>query len=69
MAKVVKTANRTMVLVSDGSKIGDGDLLNKVRLCMNAGCTGLIFGRNLWQRKFDDALQITTQIKQIMREY
>ena len=69
MAKVVKTANRTMVLVSGGSKIGDGDLLNKVRLCMNAGCTGLIFGRNLWQRKFDDALQITAQIKRIMQEY
>ena len=23
---------------------------------MEAGCVGLIFGRNMWQRKWDDAL-------------
>jgi class I fructose-bisphosphate aldolase len=69
MAKVVRSANKTMVLVSGGSKISNEDLLHKVRICMAAGCTGLIFGRNLWQRKFDDAFRITEEIKKIMREY
>lgn len=69
MKKVVKTANKTMVLVSGGSKIGDEDLLRKVRVVMDAGGTGIIFGRNLWQRHLDDALRITIEISKILLEY
>jgi class I fructose-bisphosphate aldolase len=36
---------------------------------MEAGVTGLIFGRNMWQRKFEDALKLTEKIKRIMSEY
>jgi class I fructose-bisphosphate aldolase len=69
MEKVVKSAGRTMVLVSGGSKISDEDLLDKVKICMEAGVTGLIFGRNMWQRELDDALKLTKKIKRIMSEY
>jgi class I fructose-bisphosphate aldolase len=69
MEKVVKSAGRTMVLVSGGSKISDEDLLDKVKISMEAGVTGLIFGRNMWQREWDDALKLTEKIKRIMSEY
>ncbi len=58
-----------MVLVSGGSKISDEDLLEKVKISMEAGVTGLIFGRNMWQRKMDEALKLTEKIKRIMSEY
>jgi class I fructose-bisphosphate aldolase len=69
LEKVAKSAGRTLVLVSGGSKISDEDLLDKVKACMEAGVTGLIFGRNMWQRKFEDALKLTEKIKRIMSEY
>ena len=67
--KVVKSAGRTLVLISGGSKIGDDDLLAKARLAMEGGVTGLIFGRNLWQRKHEDALAITGRIHEMLKEY
>jgi class I fructose-bisphosphate aldolase len=69
MEKVIKSAGRTLVLVSGGSKISDEDLLEKVKACMEAGVTGLIFGRNMWQRGLDEALKMTKKIKRIMSEY
>ena len=64
--KVVASAGRTMVLFSGGSKIGDEDLLLKARICMEAGATGLIFGRNMWQRPFEEGLAITQKVKEIL---
>ena len=67
--KVVASAQATPVLVSGGSKIGDEDLLEKARASMRAGATGLIFGRNMWQRPRDQALEITERVKEILREF
>ena len=67
--KVVTSAGRTLVLISGGSKMGDEDLLRKTRAAMDAGVTGLIFGRNLWQRRRADALEITNKIQQILKDY
>jgi class I fructose-bisphosphate aldolase len=67
--KVVRSAGRTMVLISGGSKIGDEDLLHKARIAMEAGVTGLIFGRNVWQRRFDDAMTITRRIHEMLAGY
>lgn len=36
---------------------------------VDAGATGLIVGRNLWQRPMADALAITEQIKELLAEY
>jgi class I fructose-bisphosphate aldolase len=66
--RVVRSAGRTLVLFSGGSKMGDQDLLQKARECMEAGAVGLIFGRNMWQRAMPDALRITTELKRIMLE-
>jgi class I fructose-bisphosphate aldolase len=66
--KVVKSAGKTMVLFSGGSKINDEDLLEKARICMAQGATGLIFGRNMWQRPFEEGLSITKKVFDIMLE-
>ncbi|MHA1958037.1 MAG: class I fructose-bisphosphate aldolase [Candidatus Thorarchaeota archaeon] len=64
--KVVKSAGKTKVLFSGGSMLGDEDLLNRARVCLEEGAVGLIFGRNLWQREMKDALEITKKLKELM---
>jgi len=68
-AKVVESAGKTLVLVSGGEKAEDEDVLEKARASMEAGATGLIFGRNLWQRSYEEAMHMTRQIKEMMKEY
>lgn len=67
--RVVATAQKSLVLFSGGSKLGDQDLLAKVQLSMDSGATGLIFGRNMWQRPMDEALAVTEKVKDILRKY
>ncbi|MCI4368570.1 MAG: fructose-bisphosphate aldolase [Thermoplasmata archaeon] len=67
--KVVQSAGRALVLVSGGEKVDDAALLSKVRHSMDAGATGIIFGRNLWQRPFPEALALTRKLHAIFREY
>jgi class I fructose-bisphosphate aldolase len=67
--KVVVSAGRSLVLVSGGEKVGDPELLAKVRSSLDAGATGIIFGRNLWQRPYADALALTRELHGIFREY
>ncbi len=67
--KVVQSAGRALVLVSGGERVGDAELLTKVRASMGAGATGIIFGRNLWQRPLGEALSITRKIHAVFREY
>ena len=69
ITKVVKSAGNTLVLISGGSKVGDEDVIRKARIAMDAGVTGLIFGRNLWQRKWDDSLAMTGRIHDILKAY
>jgi len=52
LAQSREVRRRTLVLVSGGSKMGDDDTVHKARVAMEAGCVGLIFGRNMWQRKW-----------------
>jgi len=65
--KVVESAGKTMTIFSGGSKIGDEDVLKKAKICMENGARGLIFGRNIWQRDWEDALDMTSKIKKLMK--
>jgi len=66
---VVHSANRTLVLISGGSKASDEAMLVKARESMEAGATGLIFGRNVWQREHDESLRFAAQLRDILAEY
>jgi fructose-bisphosphate aldolase, class I len=66
---VVESAGRTLVLFSGGEMQGEGSVIDKARIGMDSGATGLIFGRNIWQRPFDEALALSKQILDMMRDY
>ncbi|HSI93858.1 MAG TPA: hypothetical protein VK925_10175 [Jiangellaceae bacterium] len=63
---VVRSANRTLVLVSGGTRAGDEAMLEKTRQSMEAGATGLIFGRNVWQREYDESLRFVDRLQEIL---
>jgi fructose-bisphosphate aldolase, class I len=66
---VVRSANRTLLVVSGGEQAGDEAMLEKARLSMEAGATGLIFGRNVFQRSHDDSLRLVAQLREILAKY
>lgn len=66
---VVESAGKALVLFSGGEMQGDGDIVDKARIAMDAGATGLIFGRNVWQRPFDDAITLAKQFRDLLSEY
>lgn len=66
---VVRSANRTMLLVSGGSQQGDDAVLEKASRSMEAGATGLIFGRNVWQREHQQSLAFIGRLQKILAKY
>ncbi len=66
---VVRSANRSLLLVSGGSRQSDEAMLTKAEESMAAGATGLIFGRNIWQREHDESLRFVTRLRDIMAKY
>jgi class I fructose-bisphosphate aldolase len=61
--RVVASAGRCLVLFSGGGKLGDDDVLEKARVAMEAGSVGLIFGRNMWERPWKEALGMTSRLQ------
>src|ERR671918_933534 len=64
--QVVESAGRSLVVLSGGSKADDEQLLEQTRFIMEAGGSGVIYGRNVWQRDHSAAMEIIEQIKEIM---
>lgn len=62
----VESAGRSLVVLSGGSKIDDDQLLEQTRFIMQAGGQGVIYGRNVWQREWSEALDIVAQIKETL---
>ena len=66
MRQCVVSAGRSLVVLSGGSKVDDETVLDHTRSIMEAGGSGVIFGRNVWQREWDDALEIIGKIKETL---
>lgn len=47
----------------------DEAMLDKARQSMEAGATGLIFGRNVWKRPHDESLRFADSLRQILAKY
>jgi fructose-bisphosphate aldolase, class I len=62
----VESAGKALVVLSGGSKIDDDKLLQQTRMIMEAGGSGVIFGRNVWQREWNQAVGIVDQIKETL---
>jgi fructose-bisphosphate aldolase, class I len=61
--RVVEAAQGVPVLFSGGSQIGDDDLVENAQACIDAGCFGFIFGRNMWKREKKAALETTEKFQ------
>jgi len=67
LRRVVRSAGKVMVLFSGGVKQDDdAAVLRKVRLYMECGATGVMFGRNMWLRDFGSALRLTRRVHAIL---
>lgn len=66
ISAVVRSANRSMVLISGGEKAGEDVMFQRAREARAAGATGFIFGRNVWQRNHDDSLRFVAQLREIL---
>jgi fructose-bisphosphate aldolase, class I len=66
---VVTSAGRSLLLVSGGGHADKEAMLEKARESMEAGATGLIFGRNVFQRGHDESLRFVAQLKEILAKY
>ncbi|MGH2981455.1 MAG: class I fructose-bisphosphate aldolase [Solirubrobacterales bacterium] len=62
----VESAGRSLVVLSGGSRVDDETVLGHTRMIMEAGGSGVIFGRNVWQREWSEALGIIEQIKETL---
>jgi class I fructose-bisphosphate aldolase len=70
LRRVVRSAGKVMVLFSGGVKQDDdAAVLRKVRLYMECGAAGVMFGRNMWLRDFDSALALTRRVQAIMHRF
>jgi len=67
--KIISSAGKTLVIFAGGGKISDEEVLNRVEIAMQAGATGLIFGRNIWQRPYSQALEMSKKIRDILQRY
>jgi len=64
--QVVESAGRALVVLSGGSRTEDDELLGMTRSIMEAGGSGVIYGRNVWQRDLEAAKDIVEQIKETL---
>ena len=62
----VESAGRALVVLSGGSRADDDVVLQNTKMVAEAGGSGVIFGRNVWQREWNDALEIVEQIKETL---
>ena len=66
IGQVVASAGRSLVVLSGGSKVDDETVLEHTRMILEAGGSGVIFGRNVWQREWSEALEIIERIKETL---
>jgi fructose-bisphosphate aldolase, class I len=52
-----------------GLSVGKKTRLYRILQSMEAGATGLIFGRNVFQRSHDQSLRLVAQLKEILAKY
>jgi len=70
LRRVVRSAGKVMVLFSGGEKQDDdARVLDQVKRYMDCGATGVMFGRNMWLRRFDKALALSRQVHTIMARH
>ena len=68
LCRVVAAAGRTPLLVAGGAREDEEDVIGKARIAIRAGATGVIFGRNMWQRPYSEALALAGRVREALQE-
>jgi fructose-bisphosphate aldolase, class I len=68
LAAIVRSAGRTAVLLSGGTRTTDEATLGRARDAIVCGARGLIVGRNVWQRPPDQALAFAARLRDLIAE-
>jgi class I fructose-bisphosphate aldolase len=66
---IVHSAGRTLVIFAGGEKGTADEVVDKAGAVMEAGATGLIFGRNIWQRPYDEAVAVSQRIRELLLQH
>lgn len=69
LREVVQSAGKALVIFAGGEKGSAADTVAKAEQCMNAGATGLIFGRSVWQRTYEEAMSLSRDIHRLLERY
>jgi fructose-bisphosphate aldolase, class I len=69
LSSLVVSAGRSLILLSGGEKATPEEILGKARASMEAGATGLIFGRNVRQREHDESLRFVEKLRELISKY
>ncbi|MCE1247330.1 MAG: fructose-bisphosphate aldolase [Firmicutes bacterium] len=68
LVHAIKAAGNTLVVVTGGGRMDDPVLLAKAEHSLDAGASGLIIGRNVWQRSKVNALEIINKIHVLLKK-
>ena len=66
LRRVILSAGKSLVILSGGEISSDDELIQKAQSALAAGASGFIFGRNVWQRPYDEALQIVGRLHEML---
>jgi class I fructose-bisphosphate aldolase len=69
MNQIVRSATGSLILCSGGAMDSAETVLEKARVTMEAGGTGIIFGRNMWQRDHADGLRFAARLRELLERY
>ncbi|MDA8192440.1 MAG: fructose-bisphosphate aldolase [Thermaerobacter sp.] len=69
LEQVIRSAGQSLVIFAGGDKGQGQQALQKAEHCLAAGATGLIFGRNVWQRPYAEALSLARSIHELVARY
>jgi fructose-bisphosphate aldolase, class I len=69
LSAIVRSANRSLVLFSGGEQREAAGMVERAHQAMNSGATGLIIGRNVWQRERSESLRFVAAIREVLEKH
>ncbi|MCY0881964.1 MAG: fructose-bisphosphate aldolase, partial [Firmicutes bacterium] len=69
LRQIISSAGKSLVIFAGGAKGPRENTIKKARLCLDAGASGLIFGRNVWEQSYAEAMDLSEEIHQLLAEY
>jgi len=64
--RIVSSAQGVPVLFSGGDLIEGSALDDNSNACIEGGCLGFIYGRNMWKRPENEAMQMSTELQKLL---